>query len=451
MDKLENVVKKESILTRFGRGIYNAAKTVCESTAFKVGAVILAAQAVGGCFRQYFSGYWPPDSGRVQLTFPSDGWGIRAQGNFEGDNSTTEAEVGYQESKSTIEVTGNEASESRFHIDANIRPSNNRSFRVRPVIETLDRRIVTPAGAEESRLEGTFFATDIRWSQELGDITTRCLLLRPYFNQSRESTIVSPIDITQSGMYADGRVGIFSPLLSIEKYSVDVGGSTTDLTELQLGTSVGGVMSDNIRTSIGAYAAHTDDGTDETLKAVVLGDATFVLGNHVLGVDGSYDGDLLSLGVHGSFGGMAPDNAKALNKYIKEMQRLTFLERGIPDSVRENRRNDEIQALQSLEAPAFYLLGARWQHDGADWEAEPAFYICFGGNIPIKGRKLTIGASRGPVFEVYPISPVNGRYGVFAGGKIGEARVDLAYEHVDYESIRDKNLVLLRAVFEKTW
>jgi hypothetical protein len=187
-----------------------------------------------------------------------------------------------------------------------------------------------------------------------------------------------------------------------------------------------------------------DDESDQTYKHILLADATLLQeGRTFVGADGSYDGELLSLGVHGAYsrrGGNMPQTAKGFRRTIRQRQRLN-LERGLSGSIARNRRDDLRQVLENLDATLFGMLGFREEHDTADWEKEAVFYIMFGGNIPIKGKKLTVGATYGPVFEVYPADAVKGRGGAFAGMELGPGRLNIAWEKIDFENISDTDSV----------
>ncbi len=53
----------------------------------------------------------------------------------------------------------------------------------------------------------------------------------------------------------------------------------------------------------------------------------------------------------------------------------------------------------------------------------------------IKG--VTVGATYGNVFQVYPIDAVEGRGGAFLGFKAGGGRLNIAFEQIDFANRKD--------------
>ena len=420
------------------KNLADIAAAACKSAAFKAGAVLLAGSIASGCFKSYFQDIFSPEAWHTQLTFDSEGAAFRA--NTQSDEyKQNSAEFSASHNESVIEAAGSAVDEKRAALDAVIKPSRRKNFIVRPRIQTLERTVTT-AGIEESGTKGTFAAFDLRFGGELIN-AGRYLLIRPFYNCEDETSVAGNSTTKQYGFYAEGKAGLFMPVFSLETFDLGIDG-IPDLNEIQVGTSIGG-LAGNLRGSLGYFLVAMDDGTSKTQKHLITADLTAQLGGqHVVGLDGVYDGDLLSLGALWSYyrrGGNTSRLSEKMNKYIREMQRLNHLERGLPDMMSRNRREDLSRQIQGLDATLFAVLGLREEHDAVDWEKKAKPYALFGGNIPIKGREFTLGVSHGPVFEVYPADAVKRRTGVFGGIKLWGGRLSMVYEDVDYETRRDVN------------
>ena len=416
--------------------IAKIASAAYKGTAMKVVAAFLAGSMVAGCFKSYFTSIIPPDGWQTEISADSEGgFGIRGQVSSTESESNS-VDISHDQSEATIEDTGNTVSGTRTALDVSIK-SSSREFAVRPMIESLERRVLTPAGVKESDLRGTFCSTDLIFGGE-----DRFWLVRPYVNTEKDKTVVGDINTTQWGIYIDGKLRRFRPLFSFESYDVDFGTGVTNLREAQFGASF---RSGNERCSLGYYGVLMDDESDQTYKNIVLADATlFETGNSFMGADGSYDGDLASLGIHGAYnrrGGNMPQTAKRVRESIRQMQRLNVLERGLPGSVVRNRRSDLRQVLGNLDATLFGMLGVRQEHDTADWETEAKLYAMLGGNISIKGKPLTVGLTYGNVFSMYPADAVSERKGMFLGTKLGSGRLGVVWEDIDFDNRKDTDSV----------
>jgi hypothetical protein len=413
---------KMSILEK----IANTASAVYKSTAFKVGTVLYTASVISGCFKDYFTSIIPPDRWQAELS-AGDGWGIRARTESDEDESNS-AEFSHTESDHEVEATGNAISEERTALDVRVKPLSGKEFTVRPMRETLERTVLTPAGLREALTTGTFLASDLGFGDSRGD---KFLLVRPYSNTEEEESVAGNSTVKQSGVYAAGRYGKLSPLLSLEFY--DFGSGLPKASEFQLGTFLG-----NNQHSIGYFLVSIDDGTDQDVKHVLIGDTTVVSsGNKFIGADVTYDGSLAGAGVHGAWsrkGGNMPAIAKGFKRSLRDLQSLTFLERGLPESIERNMRSDIVQALQGIEdVTLFYLLGVRQEYDLAKDDNVARFYAMAGTNF----GKVTAGATYGNVLQVYPADAVEGRGGPFLGFNGGGGRLHLAWEKIDFKDRKD--------------
>lgn len=429
--------------------LYDAASVVCKSTALKAGAAVIAATMIGGCFKRYFSGYWPPDAGQAQLLLTSDGiTGARVQPNFAGENSSANVDLSHSEDKTTIKATGNKIKETESVADVNLRPSNNRGFYVRPVIALTSRTVETSAGQKESDLESTLLAADLKWAWGLDN--SNKLIAKVYGQDSTEEIpVAGNITMTQRGVYLESRLGMFLPLLSYESNEIDFGSSVTNITEVQLGTSLwmqsaGG----NVMGAVGGYVVLADDGKDQTTKIIVPGNLELGYNWGVLGFDGIYDGDLASLGIHGCIGGdSTTENVKALSTFIRNLQASNYLIRGIPKSSVRNQRFDLSRNLeQSLDnTKVFYFVGGRQQHN-AKGDVETAPYAYVGVPIHTKGgKKIHIGLTYGPFLVFFPEDDVvKKRKGLLCNAQLNDRVKFFGYlEGIDYASREDKTRVVL--------
>ncbi len=409
--------------------IANAASAAYKRTAVKVGAVLLAGNIFAGCVNDYFTSIIPPQEWQAQTTFESEGWGIR--GKLKSDKNPGNS-AGFSYKKDETEIAGNTATEERTVFDAKFKPSRRRSFTVSPRIELLENKVVTPAGVQESHTTGFSLASDLGF----GNLRqgSNFLLVRPHFTTEDTGSVAGDLTTTQSGVYARGKYGLFRPLISLEFY--DFGAGVPKASEVQLGTSA--VLGGNEEFSVGYFLSLLDDGTDQSAKHILLGDASIMSGGrNFLGVDGCYDGSLFGAGLHGAYskrGGNMPQNAKRFREAIRKLQDLTFLERGLPVSTAKNMRTDAAQALQGVrDANLFYLLGVRQEYDASKDKNVLKPYAMVGTNV----KDVTFGATCGNVFEVYPADSINGRGGVFSGVKLGEGRLNVAWERIDFENRKD--------------
>jgi len=441
------------MISGLGKMVVNTAPDIYHNTMFKIAALALAASMAKGCSKPaFFNNYWPPESVQAELAINSEGSEVGVRGKFEGDNSTLDVKLSSEENKSTIEETGNTVEESRFTADFNIH-SKNKKLSVSPVIETSERTVKMPTGEQESSLDSTFVSAGVKLQGKEGFSGPNHLLVRPYIKQDVENTIVGDIDIRQFGIYADGKIGIFLPLFSFERYDVKFGKGITNLQEMQAGLAFSGKWPDKAPGGLlGAYLVSTDNETDQTDKFVGVGDLNII---PAFNIKGSYDGDLLDVGTYGCFGGSEEDsenNSILMREYIRQMQQLNFLARGLPESVINDRKFNLRQSLeQNLDAKVFYVLGVRQKHNTDGWDSQPALYAYLAFNIPagqtsdFKDRKVIVGPTYGSVFEPYSKDLVDQRYGILCGVYLGKIRIDGSLERVEYQSLKPANLFMVRA------
>jgi hypothetical protein len=435
--KLENTVENESFFNRIFRR-YAA-------------PVILLASA--GCGAKEF--FWPPS--HAQINVESEGAGLRAG----AKNEKLKADVAYSQSRSTIEDSKSEIDEQKFTAEFNIKCSDN--LTVSPVIGLVDRIVTSPFGDSHLYQNGfPFLAVDVRGStMGIGESYWRA---RPFFDATREKTIVGPIDVFKSGIYADAgfeipMFGVLKPLFSYSKENVDYGTGEINPSELQAGLALSNTsMQENLLYSAGLYTSGMTEDDESVFEEgewqnTILGDITFCsrfLKDNPLGIHGVY-GEVSNVGVHGSIGGDALENKKALSAYFRQIHSL-ITERGL-DSILENRIDDARQNMErSLNAPFFYILGVRWQPSAEEGkDPVPEFYGYLGGTKQFSyGYKLIVGANVGSYFARNSEDLINSRYGGVVGVDFGDqGSYLLTLDHVDYASIKDKDFVGIKAVFKK--
>jgi hypothetical protein len=404
----------------------------------KIGLAALAAAAaltvLPSCANP-FRGYWSlPENAQAHVSLSDDSTILRAQANFAGDATSTDVDLTHTDSSTNVE--GNEIEEQETALDLNIRPSNNRNFFVRPRFVTRSRD--TP----DSNLEAALFSTDLLW--RFGMDNTNRLLVRPYGEDSRENIPLISDDITvaQRGIYLEGRFGMFVPLFSYETKDIDVLGSVTNITELQLGTALYlGSPGGRRVWSIGAYLVNADDGTEETSRLVMPGNLELGYDWGVLGFDGSYDGDLASLGAHLCIGrgGNTRNNVMALSDFVRNIQALNYLERGLSRSSARNRRFDSSRELERAleDARLILFLGARQQHNMAgDVEAEPYGYV----GVRLADRHY-LGVTYGPFLSFLPEEDkdiIREQFGVLYNAELADnVNLFALIDHRDNETADD--------------
>ncbi|MBW2981462.1 hypothetical protein KY343_01150 [Candidatus Woesearchaeota archaeon] len=415
----------------------DALSAAYKSTALKVGGILLAGSIFSGCLKEYFTGYCPPKAWQTQISLSEDSFGIRGQGNFNGTNSSIDADITHNTNETVIEPTGSSVEESETVLDVNIKPKNDGSLSIRPVIATSGLTVTSSAGQMESDLESTLLSADLLW--RFG--ATNRVLARLYGKDSTEKMpIVGDTETTQRGIYIESSLGMFLPLLSYETNKISLGGSTVDAKELQAGTSLWMNAGENIMGSVGAYAVFTDDGTEKETKVVVPASLELKYGKGVLGFDGTFDGTLTSLGVHGCFGGDdLSKNVREFSRFINRLQSLNYLERGVPASLIKNRRFDLSRDLErNLDTRLFYFVGARQEQDmDGNIVVKPYAYI----GVPFStkgGKKVNIGATYGPFAVVFAEDIVRSQGGVIGNIQLNDSsHLYIAVQRYNFENRRD--------------
>ncbi|MBW2965782.1 hypothetical protein KY342_01610 [Candidatus Woesearchaeota archaeon] len=433
--KLENTVKKESFFSRIGRKF--------------VAPVVLLASA--GCGAKEF---FRPDYFQAEVNIETEGSGVRLK---EG-NKSFKSDIEYSENKSIMKDTNSSIEEARLSAEVNIH-SKSKNITVSPIIETVERVVFESSGQPVSYLHQKnglpFLAVDVKG--KLPGVGKNYWRVRPFVNPTIEETIIGPLDVTKSGFFADAKIEtmymVLTPLLSYVREDIDFGTGIITPSELQYGLSLSNSAMQNTLYFLGLYTSGVGEDVEEerVWYGTAAGNVTSCPGwlrRNPVGVNFSYD-NLLSIGVHGSFGGNSVKNKKALSRYIRQVQGL-MTERGLP--VLQNRADDARLTLEkSINAPFFYFFGAKWQTDVSGGDAKPKFYGYIGGTKNFSnGMRMIVGATAGPGLGPSLEDPAKKRYGGVVGVDFdGPGFYFLTLEHVDYETLKDKDFIGIKALFKK--
>jgi len=403
---------------------------------------------LAGCGAKEF---FKPNDYNAQINIDSEGSSIRLG---EG-NDSFESDVEIARNESTIEGTNSKIEEKRFTAEFNIHCKNK--MVISPVIETIDRTVTDSSIGQISHLSQDnlpFLAVGVQGPLPGDD--DNFWRARPYVNPTTEETIAGNFDVTKFGLYLDALIetmyGNLKPLMSYTRQDVVVSPMIWNPSEFQIGASWSNSDVSNFDYLFGAYFSSLteDDRLDPDKKTVLVGDLTGVVRNKPIGIsaiceiDPEYD-YLFNIGVHGSIGGNSDANKKALTNYIRNIQELVT-ERGLPKSVMQNRAMDALRDLeQKSDAPLFYMIGIRNQHDISSDEPRSNLYLYVGFNFRIKDKKMIAGLNYGNVFPDFSNEDLSV---IKYGGLVGMYLVDngllcLRLDHRDNETTLDKDLATL--------